>query len=73
MRLELALDAVVGEGIVSLFDAEKLLQLGIWKNFSLILGVLEVVVLDVGANVLCDIDSRLEIGGSAPDELRHLL
>jgi hypothetical protein len=73
VRLQLALYAVVRQRRVALLYAEKLLELGIGKNLSLVLRVLQIVFLDVGANVLCHIDSRLEFTRAATDELCHLL
>jgi len=73
VRLQLALHTVVRQRRVALLNAEKLLELGVGKNLSLIIRVLQIVLLNVGANVFCHVDSRLEFSRTATDELCHLL
>jgi len=73
MRLELALNTVVSERFITLVDSEKLLELAVRENLALVLGVLETVVLNVGADSLGHINAGLEVVGAASNKLCHLL
>jgi hypothetical protein len=73
--LELGLDVVVGEILTVLLAvvAEEGGELGIGEDLTAILGVLELVLLDVGADILGDVDARAELTLIPAGELGELL
>ena len=75
MGLELGLDVVVGEILTVLLAvvAEEGGELGIGEDLTAILGVLELVLLDVGADILGDVDARAELTLIPAGELGELL
>ena len=60
MVLHVALDTVVGQGRIAALDVQELVQLGVRENLTLILRILKIVFLDVVADELCHVDTRLQ-------------
>jgi hypothetical protein len=73
--LELGLEVVVGEILALLLAviAEERGELVVGDDLTAIVGVLEVVLLDVGADVLGDIDTRAELSIIPAGELGKIL